>query len=200
MAAKELRHACRCGQTELALDVTGFGAASRIICYCDDCQTFARALDAQADVLGPGSGTGIVQSTPDRLRIVKGAENLAILRLSPKGLLRWYAGCCDTPMCNSLPKMGVPFVGIVFRREEGPAVTQILGKRCAQVFTTTARPRGEAPRKDVGFAVTGFAVLRRMIVALLSGRAKTNPLRAPAGAPIAPIRVLTPEERHDARP
>ena len=195
-----LELACRCGARALSLDVSGWGSASRVVCYCDDCQTAARALGAQAAVLGPGSGTQIVQTTPDRIRLLRGAESLRILRLSPRGLLRWYAGCCDTPMLNTLPNLKLPFVGAVIRPDRVEDVAQALGRRPAHVFTTTARPRADAPRKDVGFAAAGFAVLRRMLVAALAGRAKLSPLRGQDAAPIAPVRVLTAEERHDARP
>lgn len=191
---------CRCGACALEIDLSGWGAASRVVCYCDDCQTAARALKAQADVLGPGSGTHIVQSTPDRVRILRGREHLAVLRLSPKGLMRWYAGCCDTPMCNTLPNLKLPFVGLVIRPDRTPQIAAAVGKGCAHVFTTTARPRAEAPRKDVAFAAAGFAILRRMLVALVAGRGGQSPFRDAQGAPVAPVRVLTPEQRHDARP
>lgn len=191
---------CRCGACALALDMSGWGAASRVVCYCDDCQTAARALGAQTAVLGAGSGTQIVQTTPDRIALLRGADGLRIVRLSPKGLLRWYAGCCDTPMLNTLPNLKLPFVGVVIRPDRVADVAQVLGQRSAHVFTTTARPRADAPRKDVGFAAAGFAVLRRMLVAGLSGRGRLSPLRAQDAAPIAPVRVLTAEERHDARP
>lgn len=200
MAKREMEHSCRCGACAVKVNLSGWGVGNRVTCYCDDCQTFARALGAQGDALGPGAGTGLVQTTPDRLEILRGAEHLAILRLSPKGLLRWYAACCDTPMMNTLPNLKLSFVGLVVRPDQQTAVAALLGQRSAHVFTSTARPRTEAPRKDVAFAAAGFAVLRRMLVGALAGRAKLSPLRSEAGEPVAPIRVLTKEERHDARP
>jgi hypothetical protein len=35
------------------------------------------------------------------------------MRLTPKGLLRWYADCCRTPVGNTLPTRQVPFVGMI---------------------------------------------------------------------------------------
>jgi hypothetical protein len=192
--------ACRCGQVALGVDVPGRGAASRVLCYCDDCQTAARALEAQDDVLGPGSGTDIVQTTPDRVTVLRGAQHLAALRLSPKGLLRWYASCCDTPLCNSLPNLKLGFVGVVIRPGQSAQVDAVLGSPRAHIFTTTARPRAEAPGKDVGFAATGMAVLVRLIAAAASGRAKDSPFRDAQGNPVGPVKVLTKEERFEARP
>src|SRR6185436_6305502 len=43
----------------------------------------------------------------------RGIENLRCLRLSDKGMLRWYAGCCNTPVANSMPSAKTPFAGVI---------------------------------------------------------------------------------------
>ena len=195
-----LETSCRCGEVVVRLDVPRKGGCTRTVCYCDDCQTAPRALGAEAHVLGPGSGTDLVQSTPDLLHIDKGADRLGVLRLSPKGLFRWYARCCDTPMFNTLANLKLGFVGVIIPAEASKQVDAAFGAPRAHVFTTTARPRSEAPRKDVGFSVAGYGVLSRLFAAKISGRSKHSPLMQEDGTPIAKIRVLTKEERHDARP
>ena len=56
---------CRCGHVRgIARDVSpanGF----RFVCYCKDCQAFARFLE-RADVLDPAGGTDIFQMPPGR--------------------------------------------------------------------------------------------------------------------------------------
>jgi hypothetical protein len=42
--------------------------------------------------------------------------HLRLMRLSEKGLLRWYAGCCDTPLFNTMATPKVPFVGVLTDR------------------------------------------------------------------------------------
>src|SRR5678815_5259444 len=90
---------CQCGQVRgVARDVsaaTGF----RFICYCQDCQLFARFLD-RADVLDAAGGTDIFQMPPDRVRLDAGTDALRCLSLSSK-VLRWYTGCCWTPIANT---------------------------------------------------------------------------------------------------
>lgn len=39
------------------------------------------------------------------------AENLACLRLTDKGLLRWYSTCCQTPIGNTSANWKISFVG-----------------------------------------------------------------------------------------
>ena len=71
------------------------GTCSRVLCYCKDCQAFARYLRRQSAMLNDQGGTHIVQVAAHRVRFTRGMEHLAVVRLSPRGLLRWYASCCD---------------------------------------------------------------------------------------------------------
>ncbi len=197
MTDRVLDCTCRCGAVKLRVAVPRRSSGTRAKCYCTDCQTAAQALGA-ADLLDPAGGTEVWQTTPDLLEIVQGAEHLVILRLSPKGLFRWYAACCDTPLCNTLPRLGLPFVSIVL--PPGTADDVVLGPVGAHVNTIGAQPGQGAPARDVNFAAAGMTVLWRMAISALSGRAGKNPLRTPGGDPIAPIRVLTLAERNAAKP
>jgi hypothetical protein len=182
---------------QAALDIPARRVGTRVLCYCVDCQTAARALGAE-EILGPGSGTDLWQTTPDRLQIDAGAAHLAILRLSPRGLFRWYAACCDTPLCNTLPRLGFPFLGVILR--DRAAADEALGPVFAHVGTAGARPRGSAPAEDRRFQAAGMRVLQRAFAAFASGRSRTHPLRGPDGTALAPIRVLSRTERTAARP
>jgi hypothetical protein len=71
----------------------------RFVCYCRDCQAFARFLE-RADVLDPAGGTDIFQMPPARVKLVAGTDAMRCLRLSNK-VLRWYADCCRTPIANT---------------------------------------------------------------------------------------------------
>jgi hypothetical protein len=102
---------CRCGALTAAVTNVTPATVNRVVCYCDDCQAFARWL-GRDDVLDPHGGTDIVQIAPVHVRFERGAEHLRCMRLTTKGLLRWYADCCRTPIGNTvsarLPLIGVP--------------------------------------------------------------------------------------------
>src|SRR6516165_11874687 len=80
---------CRCGYMRgVASDVSpsnGF----RFVCYCKDCQAFARFLE-RPDVLDPTGGTDIFQMPPTHVKLSAGTDAVRCLRLSAKGVLRWY--------------------------------------------------------------------------------------------------------------
>jgi Family of unknown function (DUF6151) len=59
---------CRCGRVcGIANDVAP-SVGFRLICYCKDCQAFARFLE-RSDVLDAAGGTDIFQMPPGRVRI-----------------------------------------------------------------------------------------------------------------------------------
>ncbi|MDO6587630.1 DUF6151 family protein [Salipiger sp. 1_MG-2023] len=176
---------CRCGT--MAWRVAPRSPGTLVICHCKDCQTAAQVLDAGA-ALDAAGGTTLFQTLPDRVQITRGAEHLALLRLSPKGLLRWHAGCCGTAIANTLPRPLLPFVGVVL-----PADETRFGKVRARVFTQSARYR----LREHGAGMAGAAIMLRALSALIQGR-RANLFFDKAGQPICPARILTPQERSSA--
>jgi hypothetical protein len=197
---QHITHTCRCGQTAITITVPAKSAGTRVRCYCADCQTAALLHAGAEDMLTAAGGTDIWQTTPDHIEITKGQAHLKILRLSPKGLFRWHAGCCSTPMLNTLPNLKLPFVGAVLRQSQSAEADRIYGAVQCHASVASARPGQGAPSRDKGIKRAGAAVLRRMALVLMSGRAKLSPLRQPDGAPIAPVEVITREARRAARP
>jgi hypothetical protein len=63
-------------------------AGFRFVCYCTDCQAFARFL-GRPDVLDAAGGTDIFQMPPAHLKLPAGTDALRCLCLSAK-VLRWY--------------------------------------------------------------------------------------------------------------
>ncbi len=185
---------------QLRVDVPGASAGTRAICYCRDCQTAAQLHDHGADMLSPAGGSDIWQTTPDRIEILQGAEHLKVIRLSPKGLMRSHAACCGTPMFNTLPNPKLPFIGMVLRQSACADADTVYGKVRCHASTEGARPGAGAPARDKGFKRAGFEVLQRMLAAWLSGRGKDTPLIGPDGAPIAPVEVITKDQRRAATP
>lgn len=179
---------CRCGATRWV--ISGDAPGTHVECYCADCQTFLNHLKAE-DYLDAAGGTELFQTMPDAIRFTKGADNLRLLRLSPKGLMRWYAGCCDTPVANTMATPALPFVGAILRPGQagfGPVVTH------ANVGSA------RRPVRQSGILRAVVGVLTRAAAAKLFRGGRANPFFAPDGSPTVAPSVLTLAERNAARP
>lgn len=82
-----------------------------LVCYCKDCRAFARHL-GQMEVLEPGGGSPLVQVMPARVEITEGQAHISCLKLAPRGLYRWYAACCNTPIANTVSTPKLPLAGL----------------------------------------------------------------------------------------
>jgi hypothetical protein len=109
----ELPLRCTCGTLRGRARGVGRRRSNRLACYCKDCQAFAHFLGRARELLDAHGGTEIVQLPPARVELTQGSEQLACMRLSPRGLMRWYAKCCNTPLANTLPKANMPFCGLI---------------------------------------------------------------------------------------
>lgn len=100
---------CDCGKFEAEL--TGFpkNSPGRLMCYCDDCQKYLDKINRK-DLLDPYGGTEVLPVYPNEFKILKGKENLVCNKLSPNGLNRWSANCCNSPIGNIKEKF--PWIGI----------------------------------------------------------------------------------------
>lgn len=191
---------CRCGAVHGRVTNASPGTTNRMVCYCVDCQAYAHRL-GRANLLDPLGGSDIVQVAPRSLTFDRGADRLVGLRLSPKGLYRWYASCCNTPLGNTLGP-GVPFVGILAQAFDaaGPRADDAFGK---PVWMSTGKSAlGGAPR---GLPAMGPRHLLHVLGLVLGWRfgGKTWPhpfFNRATRAPSRPLTVLTREERDALRP
>ena len=102
---------CRCGQ--LHGTIAAGAKFTRAVCYCRDCQAFAAALGAPAGMLDAKGGTDVVATLPRYVSFTAGARRLACLSHSDRGLLRWYASCCRSPIGNTPRNPRISYVGLV---------------------------------------------------------------------------------------
>jgi hypothetical protein len=194
---------CQCGAVRGdAIDVSP-RTGNRLVCYCDDCQAFAHHL-GRTDVLDEAGGTDIFQLAPAQVRITEGVDGVRCIRLSPKGLFRWYAACCRTPLANTASAR-FPFVGLLSsfmdHAANGRTRDQDLGPPFAYVQGRYAV--GGLPAHVDPNATTLPVILR--IVRLLArwwitGRGTPSPFFDPTTrAPIASPEVLRLEQRETLR-
>ena len=188
---------CDCGSVQGY--VVPSASATRAVCYCRDCQAFARFIGTLGTVDEKG-GTEVVASLPYHVHLTRGVGKLACISLRDNGLYRWYAACCRTPVANTPRSRNIPYVGIIHRclEKHQPSLEATFGPIRLVVNTKSARSGVEATSNVVTLArVLGLAV--SALGATVSGASKTHPFFAPgANTPIHHVHVLTPHERAQA--
>ena len=153
---------CRCSAVQGRVTHASPDTVNRMVCYCDDCQAYLHYL-GRADLLDAHGGTDVVQVAPASLSFDRGADRIVGVRLTPRGLYRWYASCCKTPLGNTLGP-AIPFVGIVSQAFEGGdrSVDELFGKPVAANQLKYAI--GGAPEGARGFDVRFLARALRLIL------------------------------------
>jgi hypothetical protein len=191
--AKPISLRCRCGAVRGVTRPVSARSGTHIVCYCDDCRAYVHQLE-RADLLDAGGGTDIFQMAPGDLEITQGSAQIRCLRLSNKGMHRFYAGCCRTPIANTLGAR-VPFVGVVHAfLELTPAEREALLGKPVGIMARFARGTpiaGAHAKMPVGLLLTVSINLLRW---LLTGRGR-SPFFGPDGQPVAPAEVLDQDTR-----
>jgi hypothetical protein len=129
---------CRCNHVRgLAREVSP-SAGFRFVCYCEDCQTFARVL-GRADILDAPGGTDIFQMAPASVKLTEGTEAIKCISLSKK-VLRWYADCCRSPIGNTAADPRFPIVAIIhsFMDHTDHARDEALGLPLCRIYERSA--------------------------------------------------------------
>ena len=101
---------CRCGEVDGTANIVAQNAGFRFICYCHDCQAFARFL-GRAGVLDASGGTDIFHIPAGRVKLIAGTDAVRCLQFSSK-VFRWYTQCCRTPIANTAGP-GFPLAGLI---------------------------------------------------------------------------------------
>ena len=186
---------CRCGsfRAELARPELGI----RAVCYCRDCQAYAHFLGSPEEMLDVLGGTDIVAVQPRRIQFTHGCEHLACVSLSANGTLRWYAGCCKTPIGNT-PRDAKRFhLGLVHccLERSGASLDSSFGPVTMRVNAQSAKGKTPA-NSSILFTGSVLHYIASISWARCSGGWRSNPFFASStGAPQTPVQVLNPSER-----
>lgn len=151
-------------------------------------------------MLDAEGGTAILQIPPAHITIERGAEELACLRLTEKGLLRWYSRCCQTPIGNTMGSWNPSFVGLIHTclGGAGGELERSFGPVTMRAHVESAT--GGQPK--AGGLLGGMAtILSFAAKARITGSYKATPFFArDSGRPVATPIVLTKEQLAAARP
>ena len=185
---------CRCGQLEGQLTFTE--RAGRAVCYCRDCQAFARFLGNSERILNERAGTDIAAASPRFLRIARGKEQLRCMSLSEKGLLRWYTACCRTPIGNTPRDPKLSYVGLVRSCLAGSAAEVDAAFGPSRVAINTASASGKVDPTPWSSLRAVLKIMRNVLGSRISGKYRDNPFFIPGTAqPLVAPQVLTAAER-----
>jgi len=188
---------CRCGEVRGIVADASPQTVNRITCYCDDCQAFAHQL-GRADLLNKQGGSDIVQVAPAALSFTQGQNRIVGLRLSPKGLHRWYASCCNTPVGNTLSP-AVPFVGLFAQAFDTPNLDDVVGAPTGALQGKFAT--GEPPAGSTGLNLSVLLrAVGRVLGWRLGGRTWPHPFfDRQTRAPLYPETVVSKQRREALR-
>jgi hypothetical protein len=194
---QDLLLACRCGHVRGVASEVAPCAGFRLVCYCQDCQAFARFLE-RPDVLDTAGGTDIFQMPTGRVKLTAGTDAVGCLHLSGK-VFRWYTDCCRTPIGNTAgPRF--PVVGLIHsfmcQGATGRPRDELLGPPLCRIYERSAV--GPLPPNAPAPPSLGLFALRasRLMSWWLRGLGRPTPFfDEHTNAPLSVPRVLTPSKR-----
>lgn len=186
---------CDCGTVRAVIRDATPDNTNRVVCECGWCQRYAHLLERVDTMLDERGGTEVFQIRPSSLELLAGQDRLECMHLTSGGARRWYAGCCRSPIANTLAKPGPPFVGVLaccvdwtkVAKEEalGPVRVRVNG-----VVPPADRSRLRARRRDQFTMLGHYAP--KFFGWWLRGEGKQIPFFDAAGQPIAePERIRT---------
>ena len=173
------------------------------MCLCDDCQAYVHWLGRANENLDQNGGTEVFSVAPAHLQITGGFENLNCVRLSQKGMYRWYAGCCKSPVANSMPPPKIPFAGVHRAIFDFGGDERKRGEVMGPIRAKVQGKFGIGPLPPDVFRSTPIGLILRTIGFLLVGAFKKQHRPSPffddKGEPKVQPYVLEKNERENLR-
>jgi hypothetical protein len=189
---------CQCGAVQGELDAAQGG--TRAVCYCKDCQAYARFLARSDEMLNPLGGTEIIAALPRAVHFSSGLERLACMSITTNGPYRWYASCCRSPIGNTPRDRKIAYLGLVRSCLSVP--DDALEPAFGPLNTVVNAGSALGPVRTTPIAtMLGIAKIGRNVLgARISGKYKENPFFEPgSNKPVSAPRTLTAQERATLR-
>ena len=189
----EITLQCCCGKVQGKTANLSPSTGTRLVCCCRDCQSFAAYIDQEKAVLDQYGGTDILQMPVSQLKILQGIEQIACVRLSEKGMYRWYTKCCNTPIGNTMGAGGA-FVGVVHNFMDNQATRDDdFGKSRGHIQTTFARQKIPLDLRGPIFKIIASSLFK-IILWKLKGYNKPSVFFGDTGKPISEPKILSQED------
>lgn len=184
---------CKCGSVRGLLSHAENGI--RGMCYCKDCRAYSCHLGIQSRTHDSLGGADFVAALGNQISITEGAQNIACISLSPNGLLRWYAKCCNTPIAGTPRNWKLPYVGLVraFMENEPGAYESTFGDVKMRANTSSAKQ--PPPALALKSFVSVASLMSRVFAASIRGSYKSTPFFQSGGEPVVVPTVLSKDER-----
>jgi hypothetical protein len=169
---------CDCGVVSGVAKNVSPDSGNHIVCYCKDCQAFARYLEHDDDILDEYGGTDIFQMTPSQIKIHQGKDQLRCI-------------CCNTPVGNMI-SAGVPFIGVIHNFMDDEGVRDLnLGPVLFYAFGKSATHTPPDDKNDKGFPFrVMFRAISKMLIARMRGQHKPNAFFDESGKPVSEPVIL----------
>lgn len=192
----DIAFSCGCGKVQLLATQVTPESGTRIVCYCKDCQAFAHFLNRGDTVLDAHGGTEIFQMPMAYVQVTHGKEDLRCMRLTHAGLHRWYTGCCNTPIGNTMGA-GMPFIGLIHHAVADRSVRdENLGpvQGFLQARSASTRLAGDQKHPDVPFPLL-LKMFFKLTVWKLKGLNKPSSFFDNEGQPVVEPYILNPKPK-----
>ena len=187
----DLQLSCQCKTITGVVRAIKPGKGMRLVCYCSDCQTFAKHLAPAGGILNQYGGTQILQIAPSMIEILQGQQHLRCTRLTRKGLYRWHSACCDTPIANTVSRK-IPFVGLAYEFiSDDQDVDGLIGPVVGTNKVANSIPGLPDRAKIAGESRTiKILAIAKIILWKLLGKSNPNPFYANDGRAVVKPQVL----------
>lgn len=187
---------CRCGALRGWVRDVSPATCTHAVCLCDDCQAYMKFLGA-VNLLDVNGGTELTQVAQNHVELTLGRENLGCVRLSHRGMFRWYAKCCNTPIANTLGAQSL-FAGVVHACLGTPADGRPLTAAIGPIRGRVQAKFGKGPLPADAHRFASLGVIwwsaRRFAAWWWAGASKPSTFFRDGGPCVAP-QVLSAEER-----
>ncbi len=164
---------CKCGEIELSIEQNIRG--TRVQCYCESCRGFVKTMGAPDHLLNHEQGIECFHTTPNDIKINKGAELLAAKSISQKGAMRWHCDKCQTPLADTRRNSSIPFIAVLLPRESHLPNAPEFGTKIKVIHQYHARPNAtNQGRNNQGLHNMIWGVLSRWAIKLITGKVRKS--------------------------
>ena len=183
----EVTFSCACGQLNGTLSGAEPSGGNHCRCLCDSCR--AGAVYCNTPALAEG-GLALFLTTPDRIRITSGQDQLGPFAFGPKNIIRWQAKCCGVQLFSTPANPKTPMTSISTARLSDP---NVIGPVRSRAFVP--QPNGKTKHENIPAFVGTVA---RVLLARFTGRWKKTPFFDTVTLePSAPVTLISKEDKRD---